>query len=366
MIDDVRPRAFGPAVRRVLGQAAAAGAVIALAEFTVSRHGVGNAAQDQLEWLALLLVHWTAAAVPFGLAFAVLDRRALERVPPWREYAIAVIAIVAVVAPALAFAAPAILGMEMLRLLGGLPEYGDTLRFLTWQLAFWGALGAILHRHGVASRVASRQLRRAELARTMRELDVGRARMQATCARVIPEFLLDALRRIEAQYGREPAAADGAIMALVSYLRLALASGRGRPATLETEAMLVEAYLRACGGAATLTQPPVSPASARDATVDPGIVVPALHRLRRELAHPGDGTARVGAEMRGGAAVFSVRYARASGMAAADVPAIERELFAGGALRLGAEREQDGALTLSVTVPCALRGAGEVPSGTAG
>lgn len=350
----------GAALRDALAWSVAAGLVIALAEFAGSQHGIGDGWRDRVEWFARMAAHWVLAAVPFGLAFAWLDRRAAQRVPAWHEYALAVAAVAAFVVPVLAWAAPALLEPEMDRLLDGRPDYRTTLRFLAWQVVFWAALGAILHRYDVAGRVAAGRLRRAELARTAREHDVGRASMRATWARVVPGFLLEALRRIDALYGRAPAAADRAITALVAYLRLALAHHRRGVVPVASEAGLVEAYLRACDDEILEAEVAEPPSRSGVAAIESGIVVPALHRLRNAVVPPGEhASASVAVDVEGGQASFRVRLAGASHEASdVDLAALARELARGeDAPHIGARREAGGRWRFTITLPLAPPGA---------
>jgi hypothetical protein len=334
----------------ILAQALVAGALVALAEFALTHRAIDPSLAAKAAWLVRLGGHWILAAVPFCMAFAWLDRRASQRAASWPAYAVTDAAIVAIVAPLLAVIAPALLGPGRELLVEDL-RYEDSLRFLAWQLAFWGALGAILHRLDAAARRSTVALRDAELDRSMRERRLGHARLRAACARVVPEFLLAALRRIEALYGRDASAADRAITTLVAYLRLALAQGRDASTTLAAEARLVEAYLAAAGDGAVRSI--ALPDAAAHVMIETGIVVPSLHRLRATLDGATSNATEVAVTVDGGLAEFAMRVAaRASPALRRDMGALERELAVGhDALRLAAEPGDDGCWTLRVALP---------------
>lgn len=347
----------GATLRDALAWSLAAGVIVAIAEFASSQHGIGDGWRDRVDWFARMVVHWVLAAAPFGFAFAWLDRRAAERVPPWHEYALVVAVVSAVVIPVLAWIAPLILEPEVERLLDGRPDFRASLRFLAWQVVFWAVLGALLHRYDVAGRLAVQRLRRAELARAAREHDVGRASMRATWARVVPGFLLDALRRVHALYGRAPLDADRAITALVAYLRLALSHHRRGVVPVASEARLAAAYLAACDD--RLRDPEAGVAS-EDAVIESGIVVPALHRLRASVVPAGGrATATVGVHVARERATFRVRLEVETPGATASDLAAPGDVSGDDGPRIGAIREAGGSWMLTITVPLAPSRAGD-------
>ena len=121
------------------------GLLIASVEFAATRTTVEYSIVGQLAWLARLALHWSLAALPLGIAFDGLERRAAPGTPSTLGYAIATLAGACVGAGVMAvhgkYVDPAIsataLGFDL-----PLPD-----RFLYgfWQLGFWGAVGAVLH-----------------------------------------------------------------------------------------------------------------------------------------------------------------------------------------------------------------------------
>jgi hypothetical protein len=64
---------FAPVLLRALAGALVGGLLIATVEFAVTRTSVPAVPLEQLGWLARLSVHWVLAALPLGIALAVLE-----------------------------------------------------------------------------------------------------------------------------------------------------------------------------------------------------------------------------------------------------------------------------------------------------
>src|SRR5512140_2731794 len=125
--------------RRTLAGTLVGGLLIAAIEFAATRGTVDYSVIEQLGWLLRLAVHWTLAALPVGLAIAVLERRSLGRAASATEYVLAALLGAGVGAGVLAlhgkYVDPAIsvtaVGLDM--------ALADRFLYGFWQLSFWGA-----------------------------------------------------------------------------------------------------------------------------------------------------------------------------------------------------------------------------------
>jgi hypothetical protein len=122
-------------------------------------------------------------------------------------------------------------------------------RFLygLWQFAFWGSVGALLHAYTSRQSQGAAALRAGALDRMRSENELANAQLAALHAHVEPEFLLGALDRIEALYGRDAARADRALDALIGFLREAMPLLRRGTSSLHEECRLLRTYVNAAG-----------------------------------------------------------------------------------------------------------------------
>lgn len=245
----VEAEALGPVLGRALAGALVGGVLIATLEFAVTRVSILASAPGQLAWLARLAAHWVFAALPLGIAVAVLEHRSPGSPPTWRGYALAVLMGAGAGALLLAlhgkFVDPAIsrtaVGIDL--------ELLDRFLYGAWQLAFWGSAGALLHASGLRQRRTAAALRAGELLRLRSERRLSEERLSALHAQVEPEFVLSTLSAVERLYETDPAAADRALDALIQFLRLAIPLLRRRTVTLGSECRLLETYMHTLGAA---------------------------------------------------------------------------------------------------------------------
>ena len=187
-------------VARDIFGACVGGLLIAAIEFAVTRGSIEYSVLEQVTWLARLSVHWVLAALPVGVAFWSVERRAAGASPSGLAYAAAVtigaIAGASVMALHGKFVDPAIartaVGFDM--------ELTDRFLYGFWQLAFWGSVGAMLHASDLRHRHSAIALRQGELARLRSERRLAEARLAALHAQVEPEFILTTLDTVERLY----------------------------------------------------------------------------------------------------------------------------------------------------------------------
>lgn len=93
--------------------------------------------------------------------------------------------------------------------------------------------------HAVAAyrRAREREVREAELARSLAEAQLRNLRLQLQ-----PHFLFNALNTVSATMYRDPEAADEILERLADLLRASLATGRGDEVTLGEEAGILDSY----------------------------------------------------------------------------------------------------------------------------
>ena len=234
----------GVIVARNLAGALIGGLMIASVEFATTRVSVQFPVTEQLLWMVRLAVHWCLAALPVGLAIAIVEQRAHGR----RPSAFAYVAAVAIGAAAGAIVVAlhseyldpgisvAVVGFDLPLL--------DRFLYGYWQLAFWGAVGAALHATDLRRRHSMALLQSEELARLRSERRLADARLASLHAQVEPQFLLAMLGRVERLYERDPAEADRVLDALISFLREATPLLRREASSLGEECRLLEAWLR--------------------------------------------------------------------------------------------------------------------------
>jgi hypothetical protein len=239
-------RVLSRTMRNLIG-ALVGGVLIATVEYAATRASVDYSVADQLGWLARLAVHWGLAALPLGLAFDLTERRAPGGRPSQLGRAIAVLAGAGAGALVMAlhgkYLDPAIsqtaIGVDLT-----LPD-----RFLYGfsQLAFWGAVGAVLHAADERRRRSGIALHTEQVARLRGETQLADARLAALHAQVEPQFLLATLGRVERSYETDAAAADRVLAALICFLREAVPMLRRQHSTLAEECRLLQAYLDVTG-----------------------------------------------------------------------------------------------------------------------
>ena len=104
----------------------------------------------------------------------------------------------------------------------------------------------------------ARRAREAELERVEAQRSVMASRLDVMRARVEPEFLFGALADVRGLYGKDRAAAEAMVDALITYLRAALPQMRGQGSTVRREIDLATAYASVLqvprGDALTLSQ----------------------------------------------------------------------------------------------------------------
>ena len=195
-------------------------------------------------------------------------------------------------------------------LLGASP---DVLMYLGWEFAAIGTAVALFYAVREREADLAAQAREAELAGLRVQRTMMESRLAVLRARVEPEFLFGALAEVRTLFGRDPAAADETIDALIAYLRAALPTMRGEAPTVGRELDLARAYvavLQVPRGAALAVDARAAP-DVRAAALPPMVLLPLVQAafaagdadLRRrfliEAVETADGV-RVRVEVHGG------------------------------------------------------------------
>ena len=190
----------------------------------------------------------------------------------------------------------------------------DVMMYLAWEFAAIGTAVALFYAVREREADLAAQAREAELAGLRVQRTMMESRLAVLRARVEPEFLFGALAEVRALFGRDPAAADATIDALIDYLRAALPAMRGEASTVGRELDLARAYvavLQLPGGAALAVDARAAP-EVRAAALPPMVLLPLVQAafasgdadLRRrflvEAVDTDDGV-RVRVEVHGGA-----------------------------------------------------------------
>ena len=190
----------------------------------------------------------------------------------------------------------------------------DVVMYLGWEFAAIGTAVALFYAVREREAGLAAQARAAELAGLRVQRTMMESRLAVLRARVEPEFLFGALAEVRALFGRDPAAADATIDALIDYLRAALPAMRGEASTVGRELDLARAYvavLQVPRGAALAVDARAAP-EVRAAALPPMVLLPLVQAafasgdadLRRrflvEAVDTDDGV-RVRVEVHGGA-----------------------------------------------------------------
>lgn len=234
---------------RTLAGAIVGGLLIAAIEFAATRESAARATPDQVVWLARLAVHWTLAAIPLGIAIAVLEHRARGRLPPVREYVLAVLAGAGAGALVIALHGRFVDASISQSVVGFDMELPDRFLYGLWQLVFWGSVGAVLHASSLRLNRGATLLRARELERLRIERGLTETRLAALQAQIEPEFVLSSLSEVERLYEADPVKADRVLEALIGFLRVATPLLRRQVSTLADEARLLQAYVLALSAA---------------------------------------------------------------------------------------------------------------------
>ncbi len=240
---DETDRVFAPA----LVAAATGGLLIGAMEFIATRGTVAFGIIDQFEWLARLAVHWALAALPVGIAVALLEKRTSNRVPSVRRYGLAIVAGASVGALVMALHGKFVDVTISRSAVGFDMDIKDRFLYGFWQLSFWGAVGAALHAATLRQQRTAIALRSGELARLQSEGALQEAQLQALHSQIEPEFLLMSLNTVEQLYELDVAAGDRALDALIRFLHLAMPLLRMQRSTVRDEARLLKAYTQTLG-----------------------------------------------------------------------------------------------------------------------
>ena len=234
----------GVIVARNLAGALIGGLMIASVEFATTRASVQFAVVEQLLWMLRLAVHWCLAALPVGLAIAIVELRARDGRPSPFAYVAAVAAGAAAGALLVALHSEYLDPGISVAVVGFDLPWVDRFLYGYWQLTFWGAVGAALHATDLRRRRSLAMLQSEELARLRSERRLADARLASLHAQVEPQFLLAMLGRVERLYERDPAEADRVLDALIAFLREATPLLRREASSLGEECRLLEAWLR--------------------------------------------------------------------------------------------------------------------------
>lgn len=276
---------------------------------------------------------------PAVLAMRVADRAAAEGVARWLAYGTALALVLLLGASVLA--APISLLFDVLSDPTLLTRPGDMLEAL-WQasrldLALLGSRlpGAIPCTFAYAQwqrqRQAQARLRQTALARAQQEQALQAQRLLALQARVEPELLFEALRRVRDGLGRAPAAASALLDDLIVFLRAMQPPVGAVASTVRREFALATAFLRvqqALG--ARVNEPPLAVApDAQGAALAPLVLLPMVRTL---LATPGsdwriDAT-RAGDRLAVGVTCGTPGADARRALAAIDLPALHERLRA--------------------------------------
>ncbi len=316
-------------IARNLVGACVGGLLIASIEFAVTRGSVQYSVLEQVQWLARLSVHWMLAALPVGVGFWTVERRAIDGVPSGVAYGTAVVAGAAVGACIMALHGRFIDPMIARTAVGFDMELADRFLYGLWQLAFWGSAGAALNAIDLRRKRSTVALRQGQLETLRGERRLSELRLNALHAQVEPEFVLTTLDTVERLYRRDVAGADHLLDALIQFLREATPLLRRQKSTVDQECRLLSLYARVLGTANGLVgdvSVAVEP-SARNLPLPPGMVISLAQQLLGALTS--------------GPARFDVRSTRRDDGGELDLSATAAGIDCGAALQDSVARARD-------------------------
>jgi LytS/YehU family sensor histidine kinase len=198
-----------------------------------------------------------------------------------------------------------------------------------WLTIAFGGLGLLLQVSARRAQEATQRLRAAEMDRQTAQKNVVESRLSAMQARVEPQFLFDALDRIQHAYLRDPDGAERQLDHLITYLRAALPQVREGSSTLGREAMLIEAYLRVLDGDSAMTSfEDATPVELRLVELPPMLLLPLIEAALGQTPSHASPNRRVafGGAVAGSRLEVTLRVAEAAAPDAALHAALERTL----------------------------------------
>jgi hypothetical protein len=209
------------------------GAAIATLEFAYYFPLVSERSEIGLNSLVSLLLVWGGECILLALAVGIAEYWVKPRELRARQLALAVV--VGAFASALIwhtftqFVLRDQLGVRLFNDHLGQPViWPGLILYHAWLMLFFGGLAAAVQasqRQRVRMLAA---LRAAELGRATSQQRLAEARLASLQARIDPDFLLQALTRLERSYEADPEAADRLLDELIAFLREALADIRGK------------------------------------------------------------------------------------------------------------------------------------------
>lgn len=221
---------------------------------------------------------WVYNVFEFGLTYVfavrVADRAVADGRPAWLAYSLAVLGVIAI--------GVWVIGPLLFPLIGGDTDWksGDD-----WMLAMSQLLpfsvATVAYAHWRRAQETLARVQRAELARVRQEQLVQSARLLALQARVEPQFLFDALKRVRALLDDATDTAERRLGDLISLLRAMQPAAGATASTVAREVALVRAYGHA-GDASALLPPRLTTQmddEAGRARLAPLVLLPALRRL---------------------------------------------------------------------------------------
>jgi Histidine kinase len=212
--------------------------------------------------------------LPFVLAVRVADRAVADGRPAWLAYSLAIVGVIAT--------GVWMIGPLLFPLLGGDPDWqsGDDWKLAMSQLLPF-SVATVAYAHWRQAQDTLARVQRAELARVRQEQLVQSARLLALQARVEPQFLFDALKRVRELLDGTTDAAERRLGDLISLLRAMQPAAGATASTVAREVALVRAYGHA-GEAPALLEPRLTAQMDDDAgraRLAPLVLLPALRRL---------------------------------------------------------------------------------------
>ena len=215
------------------------GASIAVLEFAYYYPLVSTPEKLGAAALVCLLFNWGGEGVLLALTVAFFERREARRRLGARQLALAVA--MGSVVGVLAWQAFALLVLRERLGIRLFPDHVGQPVHLTglvlyhvWLMLLFGGLAAAVYLSWQRHARMLAALRAAELDREISQRRLAETKLAALQARIDPDFLFDALTRLEHLYEADPPRADGLLEDLIAFLRKALADGRASGASTPT------------------------------------------------------------------------------------------------------------------------------------